>query len=64
MTTASEALKIIKDSGAKYLDLRFTDVKGKWQHLTMDGTIVDEDFLNEGTFFDGSSIAGWKPIDE
>ena len=47
MTTASEALKMIKDSGAKYLDLRFTDVKGKWQHLTMDGTIVDEDFLNE-----------------
>ena len=64
MTTASEALKVIKDSGAKYLDLRFTDVKGKWQHLTMDGTIVDEDFLNEGTFFDGSSIAGWKPINE
>ena len=64
MTTASEALKVIKDSGAKYLDLRFTDVKGKWQHLTMDGTIVDEDFLNEGTFFDGSSISGWKPINE
>ena len=40
MTTASEALKMIKDSGAKYLDLRFTDVKGKWQHLTMDGTIA------------------------
>jgi len=64
MTTAIEALKIISESGAKYLDLRFTDVKGKLQHLTMDGTMVDEDLLNNGTFFDGSSIAGWKAINE
>ena len=64
MTTAIEALKIISESGAKYLDLRFTDVKGKLQHLTMDGTMVDEDLLNDGTFFDGSSIAGWKAINE
>jgi glutamine synthetase len=64
MSNPNEALKTFKESGAKYLDLRFTDVKGKWQHLTMDGTVVDADFLNEGTFFDGSSIAGWKPINE
>ena len=64
MTTAKEALKIIEEAGAKYLDLRFTDVKGKMQHLTMDGTYVDEDLLNDGTFFDGSSIAGWKAINE
>ena len=64
MTNASEALKEFKDSGAKYLDLRFTDVKGKLQHLTIDGTIVDEDLLNNGVFFDGSSIAGWKAINE
>ena len=64
MTTANEVLKQMKEKGAKYLDLRFTDVKGKWQHLTMDGTIVDEDLLNDGTFFDGSSIAGWKAINE
>jgi glutamine synthetase len=64
MTTSSEALKAFRDSGAKYLDLRFTDVKGKWQHLTMDGTVVDEDLLNNGVFFDGSSIAGWKAINE
>ena len=64
MTTVSEALKAFRDSGAKYLDLRFTDVKGKWQHLTMDGTVVDEDLLNNGVFFDGSSIAGWKAINE
>ena len=64
MTTVSEALKAFRDSGGKYLDLRFTDVKGKWQHLTMDGTVVDEDLLNNGVFFDGSSIAGWKAINE
>ena len=49
MTTAKEALKVIEEAGAKYLDLRFTDVKGKMQHLTMDGTYVDEDLLNDGT---------------
>ena len=57
MTTANEVLEQMKEKGAKYLDFRFTDVKGKWQHLTMDGTIVDEDLLNDGVFFDGSSIA-------
>jgi len=51
MTTVTEALKQIKDAGAKYLDFRFTDVKGKWQHLTMDGTMIDEDLLNDGVFF-------------
>ena len=38
--------------------------KGKLQHLTMDSTVVDEDMLNNGVFFDGSSIAGWKAINE
>jgi glutamine synthetase len=64
MATASDVIKQIKEQGAKYLDLRFTDVKGKWQHLTMDGTVVDEEMLNDGVFFDGSSIAGWKAINE
>ena len=44
--------------------LRFTDPKGKLQHLTMDATVVDEDMLDKGVFFDGSSIAGWKAINE
>ena len=46
------------------MDLRFTDPKGKLQHFTMDATVVDEDMLDKGVFFDGSSIAGWKAINE
>jgi len=64
MTTVNDVLKKIKDNGVKYLDLRFTDPRGKLQHLTMDCSVVDESLLNEGVFFDGSSIAGWKAINE
>ena len=64
MTTVNDALKKIKDGGVKYLDLRFTDPRGKLQHLTMDCSVVDESLLKEGVFFDGSSIAGWKAINE
>ena len=64
MVSTNDTLKKFKDGGVKYLDLRFTDPKGKWQHLTMDGTAVDEDLLNNGVFFDGSSISGWKAINE
>ena len=62
--SASAVKKIIKDKEIEYVDLRFTDPRGKLQHVTMDATIVDEDMLNEGVFFDGSSIAGWKAINE
>ena len=62
--TAADILKLIKDKEVKYVDVRFTDPKGKWQHVTFDLMMVDEDFLNEGTMFDGSSIAGWKAINE
>ena len=62
--SAREVLKQIKSKNVEYVDLRFTDPRGKLQHLTMDKTIVDEDMLNEGVFFDGSSIAGWKAINE
>ena len=60
--SASSVKKIIKDKEIEYVDLRFTDPRGKLQHVTMDATVVDEDMLNEGVFFDGSSIAGWKAI--
>ena len=56
--------KMIKDNEVKFVDFRFTDPKGKLQHLTMDATAVDEGMLNDGVFFDGSSIAGWKAINE
>ena len=64
MTTANDILKKIKDEGIKYVDLRFTDPRGKLQHVTFDQTMIDEDIFEEGTMFDGSSIAGWKAINE
>ena len=56
-------LQLIKDEGAEYVDVRFTDPRGKLQHVTLMADQVDEDFLEEGFMFDGSSIAGWKSIE-
>ena len=64
MTTAKDILKQIKDKDVKYVDLRFTDPRGKMQHVTMDVVEVDEDMFADGIMFDGSSIAGWKAINE
>ncbi|SER44918.1 L-glutamine synthetase [Faunimonas pinastri] len=64
MSNASEVLKMIKDNDVKYVDLRFTDPRGKVQHVTMDVDLVDEEMFAEGVMFDGSSIAGWKAINE
>ena len=62
--SATELLKMISDHDAAYVDLRFTDPRGKLQHVTIAADHVDEDFLEEGMMFDGSSIAGWKSIDQ
>ena len=64
MKTAKDVLKYIKDNDVKYVDFRFTDPRGKWQHVTFDISLVDEEIFAEGTMFDGSSIAGWKAINE
>ena len=64
LMSSKNILKLMKDKQVEYVDLRFTDPKGKLQHLTMDATVVDEDMLDKGVFFDGSSIAGWKAINE
>jgi glutamine synthetase len=64
MQTAKDVLKAIKDNDIKYVDFRFTDPRGKWQHVTFDVTMVDEDLFADGVMFDGSSIAGWKAINE
>ncbi len=64
MTTPDDIQKLIKEKEVKFVDLRFTDPKGKWHHVTFDLMLVDEDFLTEGTMFDGSSIGGWKAINE
>src|ERR1700679_1266622 len=64
MPTYKEILEQIKTEEVKYVDVRFTDMRGKLQHVTFDIDLVDDDFLNDGTMFDGSSIAGWKAINE
>src|SRR3954467_6049002 len=64
MTTAKEVMKLIKDNDVKYVDFRFTDPRGKWQHVTFDVTMIEEETFTEGQMFDGSSIAGWKAINE
>ncbi|MBF9039130.1 type I glutamate--ammonia ligase [Rhodobacterales bacterium LSUCC0387] len=56
-------LKLIKDEDIAYVDIRFTDPRGKMQHVTVMSDLVDEDFLDEGFMFDGSSISGWKGIE-
>ncbi len=64
MATAKQVLAEIKDKEIEWVDVRFTDPKGKWQHLSMCASAIDEDALEEGLMFDGSSIEGWKVINE
>jgi glutamine synthetase len=61
---ALKALKMIKDNDVKFVDLRFTDTRGKEQHVTLPTSEVNEDMFTDGKMFDGSSIAGWKGINE
>jgi glutamine synthetase len=56
--------KTIKEKDVQYVDLRFTDMRGKMQHVTFDLSMVDKNLFVDGTMFDGSSIAGWKAINE
>ncbi len=62
--SASDVLNMMKENDVKYVDLRFTDTIGKEQHVTIPAREVDEDFFEDGKMFDGSSIAGWKGINE
>ena len=64
MASAKDIVKRIKEEEIEWVDLRFTDPKGKWQHLQMHAGVMDEDALEEGLMFDGSSIEGWKTINE
>jgi glutamine synthetase len=59
-----KTLDMIKEHDVKYVDFRFTDPRGKWQHLAHHIRTVNAGFLEEGLMFDGSSIAGWKAINE
>ncbi|HEY8521047.1 MAG TPA: glutamine synthetase beta-grasp domain-containing protein, partial [Gammaproteobacteria bacterium] len=60
----AEVLKLIKEKGVKFVDLRLTDTRGKEQHVTVPAHTINESFFEDGKMFDGSSIAGWKGISE
>ena len=62
--SAQKALDLIKSSEAKFVDLRFTDTIGKEQHVSIPAHQVNDSFFEDGKMFDGSSIAGWKGIQE
>ena len=64
MSNVQNILKLIKDKEIQFVDLRFTDPRGKMQHVSQHVSTIDEDTLAEGFMFDGSSIAGWKAINE
>ena len=64
MSNVKNVLKMIKEKEVKFVDLRFTDSKGKWQHTAQTSSTIDETTFKDGIMFDGSSIAGWKNINE
>ena len=61
---SEQTLNLIKENEARWVDLRFTDTRGKEQHVTIPSKLVNEDFFEGGKMFDGSSIAGWKGIND
>ena len=61
--TSAEIMQMLVDNNVKFVDLRFTDFKGKEQHVSVPVSAFDEDKFEEGHAFDGSSIAGWKGIE-
>jgi glutamine synthetase len=60
---SAEVLNMIKEKDVKFVDFRFTDTRGKEQHVSVPSTAVSEDEFKDGKMFDGSSIAGWKGIE-
>ncbi|HSK38169.1 MAG TPA: type I glutamate--ammonia ligase [Arenibaculum sp.] len=64
MSDTSKVFDLIKEHDVKYVDLRFTDLRGKLQHTAQHISTIDEDAFTDGIMFDGSSIAGWKAINE
>lgn len=60
----AEFLKYLKDHDVQFVDLNLTDLRGKWHHTTEHVSSMNEDTLEQGVFFDGSSIAGWQPIND
>ncbi|WP_394672530.1 type I glutamate--ammonia ligase [Limnobacter sp.] len=63
MATAQDVMKMVAENEVKFIDFRFTDTKGKEQHVSVPVKMFDEDKFESGHAFDGSSIAGWKGIE-
>lgn len=61
---SEKTLNLLKESEARWIDLRFTDTRGKEQHVSIPASEVNDDFFEDGKMFDGSSISGWKGINE
>lgn len=62
--TAKNAIEFAKEKGARMVDLKFCDLMGTWQHFTISVTELNETLFEEGLGFDGSSIRGWRGIEE
>ena len=62
--SSKDVLGLIQDKHIRAVDIRFCDLFGQWQHFTLPSTMVNEASFTEGHGFDGSSIRGWKSIDE
>ena len=60
----TDVVKLVKEKAVKFCDLRFTDTRGKEQHVTVPARYLTPDFFVEGKMYDGSSIGGWKGINE
>src|ERR1700752_372103 len=61
--SVADVMQLVKDEDVKFVDFRFTDTRGKEQHVSVPLSAFDEDKLENGHAFDGSSIAGWKGIE-
>ena len=62
--SVQKALEMIRENDVKFIDFRFADTRGKEQHVTVPAHTIDEDTFEDGKMFDGSSVAGWKGINE
>src|SRR5271156_2393384 len=63
-TEVTKVMELLRENSVEYVDLRFTDPRGKWQHTAQHVSTIEEDVFRDGFMFDGSSIAGWKAINE
>src|SRR3954451_23358910 len=63
-SNVGKVMEMLTEHSVEYVDLRFTDPRGKWQHTAQHVSTIDEDVFRDGIMFDGSSIAAWKAINE